>query len=198
MVTEVKTTPIVGCMTGAAQDVPKHLARIDGMPSLVAKLVFWLGPATFGWAGAQAARGYDAPGSWCFFNRSTCLEETGLKEWQLQRARQWLIDMNIIWYEVNAGSLGFDARIGWNLHFGEWVPLQPGYVPACEKWGGERKGAGRPRKKPNGCNLKSATERLQLEIVKPVQDQVETGVVGLTPLAPVADLASKQKSRCSR
>lgn len=198
MVAEAITTyPLVGSMTRMANDVHEHLARVRGRPEIVSVFLDYLHRASWGWAGTQAQQGHKNPGAWCYFSMRDVMEKTGLKDYEIYRARKWLVDMQIISYSVNAANAGFDGRIDWNLSFAEWIPLQPGYVPSKEKWGGARKGAGRPRKEPNGCNLKSSTKRLQLDSSdsqKSLQDQVTpaTNVTVLDSHVPALTISKNQ------
>jgi hypothetical protein len=123
------TTPlIVGCMTGAANEVKEHLAKIR-RPAKAAQFLDWLERATFGWAGFHAGNGHES--SWCFFTLAQVVEATGLNRFDVIHCRAWLVEAHIIWYETSnipiyPSGKGPDGRIGWNLSFAEWCPPHHG------------------------------------------------------------------------
>ncbi len=143
--------PLVGCMTGAANAVSEQLARID-LPPKVSRFLRCLERATFGWAGVHRAHGHAQPGAWCPFELAEWVERTQMSRSQILHLRQRLVEDGLIWYEPDETVRGC-GRIGWNLDFANWKPLQPGY----RRWGGARPGAGRPRKQESAggvVNLK--------------------------------------------
>lgn len=147
--------PLVGCMTGASNEVSERLALID-LPSKVTRFLRCLERATFGWAGVHRAQGHDQPGAWCWFALAEWVERTAMSRSQILHIRQRLVEDGLIWYEPDETTRG-QGRIGWNLDFAAWKPLQPGY----RQWGGARPGAGHPHKRmPDGgvVNLKSVQD----------------------------------------
>lgn len=199
--------PLVGSMTNMANEVHEHLARVRGRPEIVVMFLDYLHRASWGWAGSQAQRGYKEPGAWCHFSLQEFMEKTGLKAYEVYRARKWLVNMRIISYTVNTSqSNGFDGRIDWNLHFEEWIPLQADYIPAAAKWGGARKNAGRPRKQqPGECNLKQQVDGCNL-IFSDSHSGVEGAGWGQMPSVPTtsesggnaAAMAMGNNSSCNR
>lgn len=147
--------PLVGCMTGASNTISEQLARID-MPPKVTRFLRCLERATFGWAGVHRTQGHAQPGTWCWFALTEWVERTAMSRSQILHLRQRLVEDGLIWYEPDETTHG-RGRIGWNLNFAAWKPLQPGY----RRWGGTRPGAGRPRKPESAAgvvNLKKGNE----------------------------------------
>lgn len=137
----VPVQPLVGCMTGAANTISEHLARID-LPPRVTRFLRCLERATFGWAGVHRAQGHEQPGAWCPFELADWVERTQMSRSQILHIRARLVEDGLIWYAADEAVRGH-GRIGWNLEFATWKPLQPDYP----RWGGARPGAGRPRKR---------------------------------------------------
>ena len=137
--------PLVGSMTGASNAVNEQLARID-VPPKVTRFLRCLERATFGWAGVHRAQGHAQPGAWCWFTLAEWVERTAMNSSQILHIRQRLVEDRLIWYEPDETTRGH-GRIGWNLDFAAWKPLQPGY----RQWGGARPRAGHPHQQvPDG------------------------------------------------
>jgi len=150
--------PLVGCMTGVANVVSEHLARVD-LPPKVTRFLRCLERATFGWAGAHRAQGREQPGVWCPFVLAEWVEHTQMSRSQILHVRARLVEDRLIWYEADEAVRG-RGRIGWNLDVALWKPLQPEYP----RWGGARPGAGRPRKgaaETGVVNLKNESEDMR-------------------------------------
>lgn len=132
-----KIVDLAGCMTGDAGEVNRRLKQIS-YGSQVTRFLRQLEDMTFSKAGLHRKWGHANPGSWCWFELAGWATELNLHKSTLLHVRKRLIEDGLIWFEPHTETPGV-GRIGWNLKFSEWRPLQPDY----RTWGGARSGAGR-------------------------------------------------------
>jgi hypothetical protein len=130
-------------MTRAAKEVNALLKKVD-LPPKVTRFLRQLEDLTFGNAGYHQHWGHEAPGSWCHFDLTAWASELELEKSSLLRIRRRLVEEGIIWFEADETQPG-RGRIGWNLVYREWAPLQG----QGRRWGGKRAGAGHPRQQPD-------------------------------------------------
>ena len=144
---------LVGAMVRAAKEVNALLKKVD-LPPKVTRFLRHLEDLTFGNAGYHQHWGHEAPGSWCHFDLLAWATELEVEKSGLLRIRRRLLEEGIIWFEADETQPG-RGRIGWNLTYSEWLPLQgqgrrisPIGMAALHgqgrHWGGKRPGAGIP------------------------------------------------------
>jgi hypothetical protein len=144
---------LVGAMTRAAKEVNALLKKVD-LPPRVTRFLRHLEDLTFGNAGYHQHWGHTAPGSWCHFDLAAWARELELEKSSLLRIRRRLVEVGIIWFEAEESQPG-RGRIGWNLVYSEWLPLQG----QGRRWGGSRPGAGHPSQQANIDILKAPGTR---------------------------------------
>ena|SRR5579859_342304 len=95
---EPEREPLVGCVTGAAQDVIRNIRRAAVSAQLMRFLLLAY-DRSFSTAGYQRRAGRKAPGGSCAFENSAWAQEMGIERQNLWRLRRQAEALGLMFYE---------------------------------------------------------------------------------------------------